>query len=184
LIVFLLFFLSGFTGLVYEVLWSRLLILVLGNTALAQSLVLGVFLGGLALGNLILGARSDKQSQPLRFYGILELGIGIMAVLSPWLLGIASRFYFQWAKLGLSIAFGLGFKAALCMIIVLFPAFLMGGTLPALSRFLIGSQKRSYTALSWLYFTNCAGASLGALASGFWLIPSYGLNFPFIARRP
>jgi spermidine synthase len=79
----LLFFLSGITGLVYEVLSAKYLSLLLGNTAQAHTIVLATFLGGLALGNAIFGPQADKVSNRLRLYGWLELGIGLLALLSP-----------------------------------------------------------------------------------------------------
>jgi spermidine synthase len=79
----LLSFLSGITGLVYEVLWAKYLSLLLGNTAQAHTIVLATFLGGLALGNAILGPQTDKVANHLRLYGWLELGIGVLGLLSP-----------------------------------------------------------------------------------------------------
>ena len=78
-ILYLIFFLSGATGLVYQVIWVRLTGLVFGNTSHAISVVLGAFMAGLALGSWWLGRRADRVSSPLRFYGLLEIGIGISA---------------------------------------------------------------------------------------------------------
>jgi spermidine synthase len=89
----MLFFLSGITGLVYEVLWAKYLSLVLGNTDQAHTVVLATFLGGLALGNAILGPQADKVSNHLRLYGWLELGIGLLALLSPLSLDVLSDVY-------------------------------------------------------------------------------------------
>ena len=78
-----LFLLSGMTGLVYEVLWAKYLSLLLGNTAQAHTIVLATFLGGLALGNAVLGPQADKVRNYLRLYGWIELGIGALGLLSP-----------------------------------------------------------------------------------------------------
>ena len=75
-ILYIDFFLSGATGLVYEVIWVRLTGLVFGNTSLAISTVLGAFMAGLALGSWKLGRKADRAQNPLRVYGLLELGIG------------------------------------------------------------------------------------------------------------
>ena len=73
-LISVLFLLSGATGLVYEVVWAKYLTLVLGNTAHAHTVVLATFLGGLALGNALLGPWADKVRNRLRFYGALEAG--------------------------------------------------------------------------------------------------------------
>src|SRR2546430_5835522 len=82
-ILYVVFFLSGATGLVYEVIWVRLTGLVFGNTSQAISIVLGAFMAGLAFGSWKLGQRADRSRNPLRLYGLLEIGIGISAALVP-----------------------------------------------------------------------------------------------------
>src|SRR5215217_529720 len=79
MLVLLLFFCSGATALVYEVLWSKYLALMFGSTVQAQTVVLAVFMGGLALGNRIFGKRSAHLKQPLAAYGYIELAIGLYA---------------------------------------------------------------------------------------------------------
>src|SRR6058998_2427080 len=74
-----LFFCSGATALVYEVVWSKYLTLMFGSTVQAQTVVLAVFMGGLALGNRLFGARADRSPQPLVIYGYIELVIGLYA---------------------------------------------------------------------------------------------------------
>src|SRR5436189_5935794 len=82
-ILFVIFFLSGATGLVYEVIWVRLTGLIFGNTSQAISTVLGAFMAGLALGSWKLGQKADRTDNPLRMYGLLEIGIGLSAALVP-----------------------------------------------------------------------------------------------------
>src|SRR5262245_60583652 len=82
-ILYAIFFLSGATGLVYEVIWVRLTGLVFGNTSHAISVVLGAFMAGLALGSWYLGRRADRAESALRMYGLLEIGIGISASAVP-----------------------------------------------------------------------------------------------------
>src|SRR5436309_6938427 len=94
-ILYVIFFLSGATGLVYEVIWVRLTGLVFGNTSHAISTVLGAFMAGLALGSWELGRRADRTSNPLRMYGLLEIGIGISAALVPLIFRALDSFY--WA---------------------------------------------------------------------------------------
>ncbi|HBL16304.1 MAG TPA: hypothetical protein DD417_05970 [Elusimicrobia bacterium] len=168
-----LFLLSGATGLLYEVLWTKQLTLSLGSTALAQTFVLASFLGGLALGYAWFGAKADRSPSPLRLYGKLELGIAALAAASP--------FVFRWIELLPS-----GIRPALAAAYVLAPAALMGGTLPALCRWTVplGPASRAASSdtlrqnLAWLYFLNNAGAVLGTVAAGFLLIPALGLDVP------
>src|SRR3954469_17891792 len=80
-IVLLLFFVSGATALIYEVLWSKYLALMFGSTVQAQTVILAVFMGGLAMGNRLFGNRADALRQPLTTYAFLEVGIGLFAFL-------------------------------------------------------------------------------------------------------
>src|SRR5579862_7551831 len=82
-VLYFIFFLSGASGLVYEVIWVRLTGLVFGNTAHAIATVLSAFMAGLALGSWKLGRQADRVARPLRAYGLLEIGIGISAALVP-----------------------------------------------------------------------------------------------------
>src|SRR2546427_6290883 len=82
-ILYVIFFLSGATGLVYEVIWVRLTGLIFGNTSQAISTVLGAFMAGLALGSWKLGEKADRPDKPLRMYGLLEIGIGLFPALGP-----------------------------------------------------------------------------------------------------
>ncbi|MBI3327060.1 MAG: fused MFS/spermidine synthase [Nitrospinae bacterium] len=173
----LLFLLSGVTGLVYEVLWAKYLALYLGNTAQAHTIVLATFMGGLALGNALLGPWADRVSNRLRFYGWLELGIGFWGLTSPLLLSLLSDTYVAMAKHDLlTPLLSVILRVSLCMGVLLLPTMLMGGTLPTLSRFATLSLSQMESTVSWLYFLNSAGAVGGAILAGFFLIPAYGLD--------
>src|SRR3954453_22407945 len=89
------FFLSGATGLVYEVIWVRLTGLVFGNTSHAIATVLGAFMAGLALGSWKIGSWTDRAARPLRLYGILETGIGISAALVPLIFRLLESIYWS-----------------------------------------------------------------------------------------
>src|SRR3989442_3850560 len=82
-ILYVIFFLSGATGLVYEVIWVRLTGLVFGNTSQAISTVLGAFMAGLALGGWEFGQKADRAGKPPRRYGLLEGGIGLFSAFVP-----------------------------------------------------------------------------------------------------
>src|SRR5262245_30000438 len=130
------FFLSGATGLVYEVIWVRLTGIVFGNTSHAIAVVLGAFMAGLAFGSWKLGRKADYTASPLRMYGFLEIGIGISAAIVPLIFRSLDSFYWAIAPSLDSIPGANGFARFISSFIVLLvPTFLMGGTLPVLTRF-------------------------------------------------
>lgn len=180
-LLLLLFFLSGLCGLVYEVLWARQLALVLGHTAAAQALVLSVFMAGLGLGSALLGRFADRAASPLRLYGLLELGVGLLGLASPALLDGLSGLYLDLARRGLPPALNWGLQAGLCALVLMPAAVLMGGTLPVLTRHFVRDLGRTQDKLSSCYAVNSAGAALGAALAGLWLVPAFGLNWPVFA---
>lgn len=163
----LLFVLSGAAGLLYEVLWSKYLGFLLGNAAHANALVLGTFLGGLALGSALLGRFADRVPNQLYLYAWLELGVALLAGLTP------TAFSSLEAVVGGVGPIG---RLLLAAAVLLPPTLLMGGSLPALSRFLTREVGTVQAHVARLYFLNSAGAVLGALLAGFWLVPRLGLD--------
>jgi spermidine synthase len=155
--------LSGFTALVYEVVWARHLALVLGSATSAASAVLSAFMFGLAAGALLVGWRADASKRPLRWYGVLEIGIGVYALAFDSLLDLAG-----------------GLLAAhpwLCAFALLsLPAALMGGTLPVLARAASDTTQRGTRAFGSLYGVNTLGAVLGAMLAGVVLLEAFGLS--------
>ena len=112
--VFLFFFISGATGLIYEVVWTRLLTLVLGNTHYSVSTVLATFMGGLALGSFFGGRLIDRGGRPLLIYALLEGAIGIYCFLIPHFID-ASLPLFQWIYLNFQESYSLtSFFASEC----------------------------------------------------------------------
>src|SRR5437762_4387758 len=89
----LLFFLSGATGLVYELLWVRLLYQAFGSTIQSVSTVVAAYMGGLGLGAWLFGRRADRARRPAALYGWLEIAIGVFGLISPFVLGLAHRIY-------------------------------------------------------------------------------------------
>src|SRR5207245_11253578 len=87
----LLFFLSGATGLVYELLWVRVLYQTFGSTIESVTTVVAAYMGGLGLGAWLLGRRSDRHTRPAALYGRLEIAIGVFGLVSPFLLALAHR---------------------------------------------------------------------------------------------
>ncbi|MEE8300899.1 MAG: fused MFS/spermidine synthase, partial [Candidatus Tectomicrobia bacterium] len=161
------FLLSGSAGLIYEVVWSRLLGLLYGNTVLAVSTVLAAFMAGLALGSALLGRYADRHSQPLRLYALIEWCIGAYALLLPLLFG------------GLPVlAPLLGHPLPRFLIIFLLllpPTVGMGGTLPILSAVFRHGQIASQ--VGRLYAWNTFGAVAGVALAGFVLLPHLGMRY-------
>lgn len=166
-VVYLLFLLSGATGLVYEVAWTRRLVLILGSTSRAVSLILAAYMLGLALGAHLLGRRADGVRRPLRIYAGLEAGVGLLAFLFPLLLAGAES---------LGLVFG-GRSASFvtCFVVLLLPTILMGGTLPILARFVVTRMERLGGQVGLLYSLNTLGAVAGTFLSGFVLVEWLGV---------
>ncbi|MGH7389092.1 MAG: fused MFS/spermidine synthase [Candidatus Rokuibacteriota bacterium] len=169
------FFFSGFTGLVYQVLWIRMLGLVFGQTVFAITTVLAAFMGGLGLGSFLFGRVVDRDQRPLRTYGLIEIGIGVTCLLVPVALPWASMLY-----LGLHRALGLSYfgfsltQFVLVLAVLLLPTTLMGGTLPVLSRFFARDAGSLGRRVGLLYALNTFGAVAGAATAGYGLLPLFG----------
>lgn len=171
------FILSGATGLIYEVLWARMLGLVFGGTTLAVSTVLAAFMGGLALGSAIAGRAAGRLRKPLRAYGVLETGIAVYALLVPFLFRLVDHGYaLIWQDLHPSFfAFSL-WRFALSAAILLLPTTLMGATLPVLTAVLLRAPGFKSTSVSRFYAYNLLGAIVGTIVAGFFLLPALGLR--------
>jgi spermidine synthase len=174
---------TGFSGLVQEVAWQRVLATLLGSHSEATAAVLALFLGGLALGYRLLGAASRRwvvQAQAagrsprlLLRYGAIEAAIGAWALAFPPLFELARRLS---AHLPHEVgALGFALDVLLSGLLVGPPAVLMGATIPLLTQALARGAAEATRMHALVYATNTAGAFAGALAAGFWLVPELGL---------
>lgn len=171
------FILSGATGLIYEVLWARMLGLVFGGTTLAVSTVLAAFMGGLALGSAIAGRTAARLTKPLRAYGLIEIGIAAYALLVPLLFRLVDQAYaLIWQHLHPSFFVFSLWRFALSGATLLVPTTLMGATLPVLAAVLLRAPGFKSTSVTRLYTYNLAGAIIGTVAAGFFLLPALGLG--------
>ena len=162
-----LFFCSGATALVYEVVWSKCLSLMFGSTVQAQTIVLAVFMGGLALGNRLFGGKADRLRQPLRVYGYIELAIAVYAFSFLGLFGWVDRTFVGVGANLLEKPWLLAsLKAVLSVAILLIPTILMGGTLPLLAAWLQTRPGDASQKSARFYAVNSLGAVCGALVSG------------------
>ena len=175
------FILSGATGLIYEVLWMRMLGLVFGATTLAVSTVLAAFMGGLALGSALAGKLAPRIRKPVATYGWIEIGIAAYALLVPLLFRLIDHVYvliWQQFQPGF-FAFSL-WRFVLSSLVLLVPTTLMGATLPVLAAALVHSSKRNSNSVTRLYACNLAGAILGTLIAGFVLLPVLGVRMTIL----
>src|SRR2546427_6019804 len=181
--LFLLFALSGFTGLIYESLWSHYLKLFLGHAAFAQSFVLIVFMGGMALGAWLASRFTARTENLLRWYGGIEALIGILALVFHavfvWLMDVSLGHVV--AGLGNPVAVEV-YKLSLSAALLLPATILLGMTFPLMSGAVIrrnptdaGGRSTTGRHLAMLYFTNSIGAAAGALVSAFWLLGALGM---------
>ncbi len=171
------FFLSGFAGLVYEVAWIRQAALLFGSTTFAVSAVLAVFFLGLAIGAYLFGRIGQRTSRPLILFAYIEIGLGILALISPYAFDFADFLYGIAYRL-LSDAPFLRFTTRLFLValVVLPPTVLMGGTLPLFCRQYSRDSGRIARAVGLLYGVNTLGAALGCAATGFVFLPDLGLR--------
>jgi spermidine synthase len=173
----LLFFFSGATSLVYQTIWARELHLVFGTSSYAIATVLAAFMGGLALGGFWMARHADRLKKPLLAYGLLELAIGLYALLFPLLLQWAKPLYLEFYRTASPspLVFGL-FQFLLLSLLLLVPTTCMGATLPLLTRFVSERMGSVGGRVGMLYGVNTLGAVLGVGLAGFYLLPGFGLK--------
>ena len=171
------FFLSGFAGLVYEVSWIRKASLVFGSTTFAISTVLAVFFLGLACGSYLFGRIGQRTLQPLRLYALIEVGLGLFAMASPYLLDFTESLYgpIYRALAGHAVILFL-VRGVLVSLVILPPTILMGSTLPLFCRQFVRSDAKVANSVGMLYGVNTLGAAVGCAAAGLFLLPTFGLR--------
>ncbi len=172
------FFLSGAIALVYQVVWMRILSLFLGSDIYAASIVLCVFMGGLSLGSYTLGKWGDRFKNPLLFYGILEVIIGIYSYFIPDLLKYTEGFYnhiYQVHSASSPMAYN-ALRLLISALSILPPTLCMGGTFPLLIRQFGQEREKLDNSIRIFYSTNTFGALLGTLLSGLLLLPLFGIS--------
>jgi MFS family permease len=181
--ILLLFLFSGISGLIYEVVWTRLLTSILGNTIYAVSIVLSAFMAGLSIGSLIAGRYIDARKDSLKIYALLELCIGVTGFCLTLILNQTGPLYIwiHHALSGHGIFLSLG-RYLFAFIILAVPTTLMGATLPVLSKFAVDRMSIIGMTVGMLYAVNTFGAAAGCYAAGFLFIGSIGiLQTVFIA---
>lgn len=177
------FVFSGAAGLIYESIWSRYLSLLVGHSAYAQIIVLVIFLGGMSLGALLVGQRSDRLRRPLLWYAAVEALVGVIGLLFDYAYVDISDLAYD--KLFPALAGGWSLvvvKWLLAAIMILPQSILLGTTFPLMSAGAIRLLRaQTGRLLGLLYFANSLGAAIGVLVAGFVLLARVGLPGTLVA---
>jgi spermidine synthase len=170
-------FMSGFSALIYQLIWVRLLGLVFGVSSFAVATVVAVFLLGIGLGSWLFGRWSERTRDPLRLYMVVELGIAALSLVSylvieelPLYRTLYEHAYNHLDFYGMSLV-----RLALSMLVLLPPVLLIGGTLPLVSKYFLTVSSRFGSGFSQVYYLNTLGAFAGALLTGFVLVRFLGV---------
>ena len=177
--LYALFFLSGAAGLMYESIWTRYLALLVGHSAYAQILVLTIFLGGMAVGAFVVGRTSERLRNPLQWYAVVEIAIGLLGLLfHPVFRGVSAAAYDSiFPSLVASPGAQSIVKWLLAAVLILPQSILLGATFPLISAGILRRWiDRPGAILSWLYASNSFGAAIGVLLAGFYLVSRF--DFP------
>ena len=168
-------FISGFAGLVLQVAWFREFALVFGATTAASAAVLAIFMGGLGIGNAVLGPRADHHPHPLQLFAQLLLLVALTAALSGYLIDASRAFYIY---LGGQSVLGLTgatlVRLLLASLVLALPTIFMGGTLPAVVKAVTTDDDRHRRYAAVLYGVNTLGAVIGAMAATFMFLATLG----------
>ena len=167
--------LVGVCALIFQASWFREFRLVFGASTAASSAVLAVFMGGLGIGNAVLGKRADRARSPLALYALLELAIALAAALSPLVIDVLHGLYISMGgQLAIGFPVATAVRLAISALVLGIPTFLMGGTLPAAVRAVTVCEDHQRRGAALLYGVNTLGAVVGALGSTFFALEFFG----------
>jgi len=178
-IIGFLFFLSGLTALVYQIIWMRQLSLFFGSDIYAATITLGTFMAGLSLGSYISGSLGDNFKKPILIYGILEIFIALCALLFPLIIfGMDEtfRFIYQNYFFDQPLKYHL-FRLLISIFTILIPSIFMGATLPLLIRQFAKKKIELGERVGFFYSINTFGALTGTILAGFILIQIAGISY-------
>src|SRR4249919_710503 len=182
-LLYAIFVLSGAAGLIYESIWTRYLGLFVGHSAYAQVIVLVIFLGGMSLGALLIGRRTERLTRPLFWYAIVELATGMIGLVFHDVFVTTTSF--TYASIFPSVGLGLAqtiVKWGIASLLILPQSVLLGMTFPLMSAGVVRRvPQKAGGALATLYFANSLGAAAGVLIAGFWLVGAVGLPGTLLA---
>ncbi len=169
-------FLSGACALTYEITWGRMFSVLFGNSTYALSVVVAVFMGGLALGGFLLGRAADRSRKPLLMYALVEAGIGVSAFWIPFLLQAADPWIAALYASGVPPAGKLlAVRLSISVLILFVPTAFMGATLPIMSKLTVRNREDVGEKVGLFYGLNAAGAMAGCSLTGLCLLPGIGV---------
>jgi spermidine synthase len=172
------------SGLIYQILWTRMIIKIIGGAPFAVSIILTVFMAGLGSGAYVAGKYIDRIKETdrlLKIYGLLELAIGIYASAIPLLLkGLLPLYGILYNQLYHHYIIYNLLTFLIVFVVLCFPVICMGATLPVLCRFYVSSLSHLGADAGRLYGLNTIGAAFGALLCGFWLIEFMGITWTLV----
>ncbi len=176
-LLLLFFFLTGLTGLIYELVWTRMLILSFGSTQFAITTVITTYMAGLALGSIIFGRFIDRFPRPMLIYGIIELLIGTYCFITPYIFNLIKTIYITSASVTTIVYASFNStQFILSFFGIILPTTLMGGTLPVLIKFFTLEKDSVGKNTGLLYGLNTIGAVTGTLSTGLFLLYFFGVQ--------
>ena len=164
---------SGFCALAYEVLWTRIMVFFLGSTTYAFATMLAAFLFGIALGSMVLARWVDRIKQPIAIFGIVQLGIGLFALI---LMPAFEELYAMSSALQSTFGASRFWTFFSCFLVMCLPTFLMGASFPLVTKIYTGSARQLGKSIGNVYAVNTVGSILGSFCAGFILIPLLGIR--------
>ncbi|MCH7565817.1 MAG: fused MFS/spermidine synthase [Gemmatimonadetes bacterium] len=167
----LLFVGSGCAALIYEVVWFQMLQFVVGASGISLGVLLGTFMGGMFLGSLALPRYVPIERHPLRVYAVIEVVIGVIGLSLLWVIPWVGTAYASFVSPGLPSIIARSFLTGL---VLLPPTVLMGATLPAIARY-VETTPKGVSWMGFFYGGNIAGAVIGSLLAGFYLLRVYDI---------
>ena len=172
LIAYIVFFASGFSALVYQIAWQRLLVIFSGSDVHSATIIVAAFMAGLGCGSLTAAAIADRlaRTATLALFAVAELCIGLFGFFSTYL-------YYEvlYQRLG-HLGLGVEVRGAVLFASLLWPTFFMGMSLPLLARAMTSGIDRAARVTGGLYACNTAGAAAGAFVATWFLGPAWGLE--------
>jgi spermidine synthase len=170
------FVLANVSALIYEIAWSRMFGYIFGTSMLAVSAVLSSFMGGLALGSYFGGRIADKSKTPVTIFIYIQVLIGVYGIATLGIYDILSYPYsFLYHYFGMTKIFSISLFV-LSFLFLIIPTSLIGAAFPVFNKIYVTGTKKMGQKISDVYSADTAGAAIGALLSGFILIPMIGLN--------
>jgi spermidine synthase len=171
-VLLLLFVGSGCAALIYEIVWFQMLELFVGSSSVSIGVLLGTFMGGMCLGSFLLPRLISRRHHPLKVYALLEIAIGVIGLLLLLVLPLVGHVYTAWGGYGISGYLLRGLVASICL---LPPTLAMGATLPAVARW-VQTTPAGVSWLGFFYAGNIAGAVMGTLLAGFYLLRVFDMT--------